>query len=311
MQILPPVESSGIADEHVRGSQEEGLLNRQDHKPKSASPEPRDARAEGGFVLLIVLWWLTLLIFLATQITADARTALLISTNIRGNAVAEAHADGAVNEAIFQILAQRWQADGATRIVPGTQAVSEVRINDEGEKVDPNVAPVVLMQALLRECGAAPKAAAELATAIYDWRSLDLLRSAGAEEASRYRLAGRGYTPPHARFVSSDELGLVLGMTSELLACLGPHLSVYSLSVPSLQTTTDPLVRRALTDAYPYDTPQTVTAVLRETAVIRITAVSHQTGGGRFRRVAVVRVIPVEPDQDFVYKILLWEGSAG
>jgi hypothetical protein len=100
-------------------------------------------------------------------------------------------------------------------------------------------------------------------------------------------------------------------MTSELLACLEPHISVYSLSVPSLQTTTDPVVRQALTDAYPYDSPQTVSATVREVAVIRVTAIAQPTNGGsRFRRVAVVRVVPAEPDENFIYKILSWEGSA-
>jgi general secretion pathway protein K len=314
MLIPRPVESSGIAEEEVRSSQEGDLPSGQAELeiPPLLFPACREARAEEGVVLLIVLWWLVLLTFLAAQISTGTRSARMISTNIRGSAVAEAQADGAVNEAIFHVLAQHWEADGATHVVQGAQAVAKVRIDDENGKIDPNVAPAALMQALLRECGATPKTAAELGDRISEWRSLDLLRSAGTAAASRYRAAGRGYVPPHARFVSEDELGLVLGMTSELLACLEPHLSVYSLSVPSLQTTTDPVVRRALTDTYPYDTPQTAAAAVREVAVIRVTAIAEQTGGGgRFRRIAVVRVVPAEQDQNFIYKILSWEGSAG
>jgi general secretion pathway protein K len=269
------------------------------------------ARPDSGLVLLIVLGWIVLLALLVTRITAATRTAILISTNIRDSAVAEAWADGAVNEAIFQVLARQWKADGSTYLVRGALAVARVRIDDEGGKIDPNVAPVALLQALLRECGATAKTATELAAAIYDWRSLDLLRSASTAAASRYRAAGRGYMPPHARFVSEDEMGLVLGMTPELLACVEPHTSVYSLSVPSLETTADPVVRRALLDAYPDDTPQVVSSTVRELAVIRVTAIAEQKGGrGRFRRVAVVRIVPAGPDQDFIYRILFWEGSA-
>jgi hypothetical protein len=108
-----------------------------------------------------------------------------------------------------------------------------------------------------------------------------------------------------------DELGLVLGMTKELLACVAPHVSVYPLSVPSPDTAADPMVRRALQEAYPYDTPQTVAVTVHEVSVIRVTALSQQAGGARFRRVAVVRVVPAEPNEDFVYRILAWEGSAG
>jgi general secretion pathway protein K len=249
--------------------------------------------------------------FLAAQIIAATHSTLLIAANIRGSAVAEAQADGAVNEAIFRVLAQQWKADGATHVLQGTQAVSEVRIDDEGGRIDPNVAPVVLLQALLGECGVPPKTAAEVAEAIVEWRSLDLLQSTSAMKGSRYRLAGRNYLPPNTRFMSVDELGLVLGMTPELLACLEPHISVYSLSVPSLQTATDPVLRRALTEAYPYETPQTVAAEVHEVAVIRIIATARQTDGSRFQRTAVVRVVPAEPDERFVYKILLWEGYPG
>jgi general secretion pathway protein K len=262
-------------------------------------------------VLLLVLCWLAILMFIATQLIAATRVAVAVSINIRGSAVAEALADGAVNEAIFQVLARHWKADGAVHFVKGSQAIAEVRIDDEGGKIDPNVAPPALVQALLHECGAAPKPAGELAAAILEWRSLDMLRLAGTDSAPRYRAVGAGYLPPHARFASVDELALVLGMTPALFGCLEPHLSIYSLSVPALETTADPVVRRALLVAYPFEAPQTVAVPAHEVAVIRVTALSRQTGGSRFRRVAVVRIAPAEPSEDFIYKVLAWEGSAG
>jgi general secretion pathway protein K len=272
-----------------------------------ASPAPGDGRADNGFVLLIVLWWLAFLLFVVAQIIAATRTAILISSNIRSSAVAEAQADGAVNEAIFEVLAQRWRADGTIHLMRGPQGVSEVRIDDEGSRIDPNVAPVALLQALLSVCGAPPKTAKDLGIAIFEWRSLDMLQSGGAERASQYRAAGRSYAPPNSRFVSVDELGLVLGVTPELLACLEPHVSVYSLSVPSVQTTADPVVGQALAQAYPYDAAQPIAAMARQAEVIRITATAQETGGSQFRRVAVVRVVPTEPDDIFTYRVLAWE----
>jgi general secretion pathway protein K len=272
-----------------------------------ASMAQGDARPDNGFVLLIVLWWLAFLLFVVAQIAAATRTAILISSNIRTSAVAEAQADGAVSRAIFEVLAQRWGADGTIHLVRGPQVISEVRIEDEGGKIDPNVAPVVLLQALLSECGAPPKTATVLGIAIFEWRSLDMLQSAGTEKASRYRAAGRSYAPPNTRFVSVDELGLVLGMTPELLTCLEPHVSVDSLSVPSVQIATDRVVRQALAEAYPNDAAQQVAAVAPQVEVIRITATAREAGGGQFRRVAVVRVAPTEPDDNFTYRILSWE----
>ena len=76
-------------------------------------------------------------------------------------------------------------------------------------------------------------------------------------------------------------------------------------------TSADPAVRRALTEAYPYDTAQTVAAEVHQVAVIRVTAVARQAGGSAFRRTAVVRVVPAEPDEHFVYKTLMWDGFAG
>src|ERR1700756_4574859 len=125
------------------------MPNRQDVSDalsnSDASLAPGDTRAEKGFVLLIVLWWVALPLFVGAQITAATRTAILISSNLRSSAVAEAQANGAVNEAIFQVLAGHWRADGAIHFVRRPQVVSEVRIEDEGDRIDPNVAPVVLL----------------------------------------------------------------------------------------------------------------------------------------------------------------------
>jgi general secretion pathway protein K len=258
-------------------------------------------------VLLIVLWWLVLLAFLATQLAATTRTAAMIASNLRDSASAEAAADGAVNEAIFQFLAHRWQADGTSHFISGTREVVEVRIEDEGDRIDPNVAPRALMQALLGACGASPETAIELAAAIADWRSPDIFRSARTEKAAQYRIAQYNYLPPGTRFVSVDELGLVMGMTPELLACLKPHVSVYSLSVPTLQSTTDYLVRRAVREAYPDDATHPVVAIINEVAVVRITAIAQGASGSRFQRIGVVRIPSVVRDDHFAFKILAWE----
>jgi general secretion pathway protein K len=272
-----------------------------------------DVSRQRGFALLIVLWSLALLSFLTAHITASSHLAALTARNIRGSAVAEAAADGAVYVAIFHALespGQRWLADGAARVIRGSRAVAEVRIEDEGAKIDLNVAPGALLQALLHTCGVAPSTALRLAGAIYDWRALDLSGATSSAKIQQYMLAGLSYVPPSAKFVSVDEVGLVLGMTPALLACLGPHITVYSSSIPMLQTTTDPVVRQALAEAYPEDTMHPRPVLPSNVAVIRITATAQEATGGQFRRIAVVGIVPARPSDDFAYKILLWEQGA-
>ncbi len=268
-----------------------------------------NTRDDSGMVLVIVLWWLVFLLLLLTHVTAVGRTEIQTSGNILGGAIAEAAADGAVNDAIFQTLAHRWRADGAAHLVRGVGTVASVRIDDEASRIDPNVTPGALMAALLRVCGASPKAAEQLALSIAEWRSLDTLRTAANDNAPQYRAAGFPYIPPHKRFVSKDELGLVLGMNPELLACLSPHISVYALSVPSLGTTDDQVIRKALAAAYPDDVVQAAAIPVREEEVLRITAVAQTATGAQYRRVAVVRIGAAAANDNVACKILSWEGN--
>jgi general secretion pathway protein K len=278
-------------------------------KQPACSTARRRTGIEDGFVLVVVLWWLVLLTFMLTQITSDSRTQALIAANLRSSAIAETEADGAVFRAIFEVLAHRWEADGAPHVIRDGQGVAEVRVYDEARKVDPNVAPAALMEALLRACGATPKVAGPLALGIYQWRSVDLLQEDFHRFAPDYRAANLDYIPPNKRFVSEDELGLVLGMTPDLLACLTPHISIYASSVPSFDSTDDRLIRQALTETSANDVVTTAVPRTRDAAVIRIQAVAQAAHGGSFRRVAVARVAPAAVDPHFAYKILLWIGE--
>jgi general secretion pathway protein K len=271
------------------------------------SPFNHNMARNGGFALLVVLWGIALIVLIVSHIASSSQMEVLIARNIRTSTVAEAAADGAANHAIFLYLAHQWAADGVTHLVRGVQAVSEVRIENEDARIDPNVAPSVLIAALLRICGATPRQAERLAVAISEWRSVDVLRPFGGEQAPQYSAAGLPYRPPNKRFVSKDELGLVIGMTPELLSCIRPHISVYSLSVPSLQRTSDQVVRRALMEAYPDDRvgPAQFTP---EAAVIRVSAAA-QAAGGKFLRVGIVR-IAVPDNERTPFEIVSWERVA-
>lgn len=273
-----------------------------------------DQRGQRGFALLIVLWAMVMLSFVATRVTASGHGAVLVAANLRNAAVVEAAADGAVQEAIFRMLdtsAARWRPDGRPRTLPMPRGEILLRLDDQAGKVNPNLASVELLTALLRQLGVDSQGANRLAAAIADWRAPTAEARPFGAKAREYRNAGLGYGPPDAPFQSIGELGAVLGMTPPLLARLAPHLSLFNDGDPE-PGLADPLVLRALRGSLGAqefaESPQTG----RRVVAISATAIQRTRGGGstsaagsaRFARRAVVRV--GEGSNGMPYQILAW-----
>jgi general secretion pathway protein K len=205
-------------------------------------------RGQRGFALLIVLWTLAFLSLIGAALVATSRQDTQRARNLVDGAAAEAAADGAVQQAIYALLdpsARRWRPDGTAHLIRSGQNRIEVRIENENSKVNPNFAPVELLQAVMMELAVGSSTAARLAAAIADWRTQGEQPLPLGAKAPQYAAAGRDYAPPGASFESLDELGAVLGMTPELLARLKPHLTLYSEADPD-GSTTDPVVAAAL-----------------------------------------------------------------
>ena len=273
-----------------------------------------DQRGQRGFALLIVLWAMVMLSFVATRVTASGHGAVLVAANLRNAAVVEAAADGAVQEAIFRMLdtsAARWRPDGRPRTLPMPRGEILLRLDDQAGKVNPNLASVELLTALLRQLGVDSQGANRLAAAIADWRAPTAEARPFGAKAREYRNAGLGYGPPDAPFQSIGELGAVLGMTPPLLARLAPYLSLFNDGDPE-PGLADPLVLRALRGSLGAqefaESPQTG----RRVVAISATAIQRGRGGGgtpaadsaRFARRAVVRV--GEGSNGVLYQILAW-----
>ena len=193
-----------------------------------------------GFALLAVLWTLGFLALLGTALVAIARQNMQRVDNLLDGARAEAAAEGALHQAIFAVLdpsEQRWQPDGSSHLLRSGPNSIEVRIEDENGKVNPNIAPVELLQALIVQLGTDPRTAAALATTIVEWRSRGRDADAPGPRAARYAAAGRDYAPPGAPFERLDELAAVLGMTTVLLERLRPHLSLFTVADPDATST--------------------------------------------------------------------------
>ncbi len=244
-------------------------------------------RRDRGFALLIVLWTLSLLSLLITQIAGSGRQALRLAGNLRAQAALQAVADGAMQEAGFHVAAAgraHWPADGTVHTLREDGAEIRLRITNEAGRVNPSIASLELMTAMVHGCGFERPAAAAVAGAIVAWRFPNAQTSYGADA---YRRAGRGYAPPAQPFESLDELGLVLGVTPALLACLSPHLSLYRESDPD-PNAADPLVLRALTEML--GTPPPLSDAPVEESLFRVSVSAAGADGARVVRQAVLRI---------------------
>jgi general secretion pathway protein K len=255
--------------------------------------DDRAAWRQSGFALLIVLWTLGLLALLGTQLVAAGRGDTQLARSLTDSATLEAATNGAVQQAIFGMLGspQRWAADGSAHVVRLGSAVVVVHLEDEGGKVNPNLASATLLSSLLIQVGAAPATAASLAAAIVDWRSGNPQPGLPGTAASQYAAAGRTYGPPGEAFQSLDELGLVLGMTPALLARLRPHMTVYTDADPD-GSTRDPVVIAAL------DNPPPRAAEPR-LAVASVIAEAAGPGRSRFAERIVVRLVAQAPGRPY------------
>jgi general secretion pathway protein K len=264
-----------------------------------------------GFALLVVLWTMVLLALMVTQLTASSRQESQIASNLRANAMLQEAASGAVQEAAFHLLDQsaaHWLPDGSIHLSRLPGIVTSIRIEDESGKVNPNTASPDLLQALLRRIGVDAARAALLAAAITDWHTPgNQARPVSALQAA-YTAAGRDYAPPGAAFETPGELGLVLGMTPEILARLLPHLTLFTDGDPDPRAA-DPVVAMALRDLRG-DTGSASGPSSGNTIVV-VTATSIGTGAAAGRVVRRATLSIGEDVDGSLFRVLSWDTGRG
>ncbi|QLH39826.1 MAG: general secretion pathway protein GspK [Defluviicoccus sp.] len=191
----------------------------------------RVVERERGFALLMVLWTLILLAFLAMVFADNARTEVFLARNLVDNAQAEALADGGIYRAAAGLSRDPvdggFYGDGRVYVWPSEAGEVRFWIRDEGGKVDINNAPAALLRELLVIVGADSKLAESLADAIIDFRDEDDDKQPHGAEVREYRAEGLGYGPKNQRIVLTDELIYVPGMTADLLARLSPFITTF------------------------------------------------------------------------------------
>ena len=251
-----------------------------------------------------------LIAFIVAHLTASGRTEIRIAGNLIANSVAEAAADGAIFEAIFNLADpnpdQRRPPNGpAHELAIGNSRVL-VRLEDEAGRINPSSASPALLEALLRTTGSDPESARRLAAAIGEWvGSAPVARPQSALLAD-YRAAGLDYGPPGAPLETLDELGRVLGVTPTVLAAIRPHLTLFGPPEPN-PASADPVVAAALAEiSQAPQGPGPATQPPPDLLTVRITASAFGPGNARVTRLAIVRVGAMLPGG---YVVLAWGSS--
>lgn len=231
-----------------------------------------------GFVLVAVLWLLAALAALATifsvYLSNSARALALNDTALQAQALVLAGVELAAYR--LQLAGEESRpAQGSFRArLNGAEiAVSFV---SEAARVDLNGAPKELLAGLLTVLGANEDAAKQGADRIVGWRTKPAQDTAGNEDAL-YQASGRAYPPRQAPFVHVNELGLVLGLTPELVERALPFVTVFSgaSGVDVLVAPTEVIA------ALPGMTPLTLKQFLQDRATLPndSTAIATALGG--------------------------------
>jgi general secretion pathway protein K len=289
-----------------------------------------------GFALIMVLWFLVLIAAISTYLMANARSETAVARNIRAAATAEALADAAVAEAVFnqtvRATAGRWKVDGEPHLISLPDGEAIVRLYDENQKVNPNRASDALMAALFEAAGVERALARSLGASIADWVDSETEPRPLGAEMQQYLDAGRSYSPPNAPVESIDELQLVIGITPEVVTLVRPYLTIHTESKQPDGNNAPPIVRRALAlaarapavnasdDESPDDapvaavalttavaaaTPASVAAVagVSKKEIVRLSVTARASNGGVFVRDAVLKL---DSDHPKGYVVLDW-----
>lgn len=286
-----------------------------------------------GFALILVVWLLVLIGTIGAYLVVNGRAESTIAFNVRAAAAAEALADAGIARVVFNqegsSISNRWKLDGAAHRIVLPAGEIEIRLADETQKINPNLATDKLLAALFEVCGTDQATARHLGAAVADWVSADGAPREGGAKLEQYRAAGKSYGPPNAPAQTVDELQLVLGMTPAIFASVRPYLTIHTGTAAPDGKSAPLKIQRALalakslegseedsaaapqtpapqTPAPQTPAPQNAGALQQapsEERIIEALVTGRSRAGGIFVRHAVLRL---EPDSPNGYAVLDW-----
>jgi general secretion pathway protein K len=310
----------GCLDTHRR----RGLVARAKDGPESqaeqtasagpASPRGGFGRDQRGLALIAVLWAVALVAILAAQVIGRTTQDLRLARNLAERTAVELAADGGIRYAIAELAGGRdalFDTDGRMRLAVG-DAIVQVEVSSEAERVDLNAAAPALIEALLVTLSVPSEEARWAAGLIAE------ARTGGLEVGT----LGAGPRPRF--FVMPLDLARVPSLPEDFRRLLMPYVTTFTGKAwPAAETRLTP-VRRALDlleqqERGPAESPSSWTAVAyglgasgSEPRVpertVRIVATATGQSGSRFVRTTVV-VLHLGRGDD--HTVLLWQRSWG
>ncbi len=180
-----------------------------------------------GFIVVAVLWILTALATLATTYGVYVNATALALADYDVRLQAQELAMAGVELAVYKLTEnpEAQPARGKFRFRLGNADMT-VDFRSESGRIDLNFAPKPLLVGLFTALGSEPEAAEDFADRIIAWRTP--APKTADSETFLYREAGKSYGPRHGPFQHVNELGLVLGLTSDVVHRALPYLTVYS-----------------------------------------------------------------------------------
>lgn len=185
---------------------------------------------ERGLALVVALWVVAALALIAAAMLSTSLNNAHINRNAWEQLRIQTAADSGVQSAILSLFDPKPQSlqplDGGPRTLSLAGISVTVSVQDETGRIDLNYASRTLLRDFFKVVGGVNPDS--LADHVIDWRSPGPTRSANSVTADDYRNAGYAYRPRGGPFQSVDELGLVMGVTPDLLRRAEPSLTVYS-----------------------------------------------------------------------------------
>ncbi|MHB8070020.1 MAG: type II secretion system minor pseudopilin [Desulfobaccales bacterium] len=214
---------------------------------ETGSPSP--GAQEEGAILLLVIWILALLSVVVLSWAQEWRTELRLSANFRDDRQCHSLAEAGVYYAITKLTAAKiaeiqplslgsmepaapnpWNGDQRRHLLELSGGKVEVRVADEGGKINLNQADELVLRNLLGILGFPAEKVPVMVDSILDWRSSEARPRAFGAKSPYYLNLDPPYPAKEGLFDTVEELSWVRGFAGIDLSRLYPYLTVQGQS---------------------------------------------------------------------------------
>jgi general secretion pathway protein K len=192
--------------------------------------------SQNGIALILVLWVTILLTIIASSFAFMVRTEARALGNFKQETEAYYLARAGFERAVLELMKIRllsgedlalpeWRADGRAILVYSNGGHAEVRITDEGGKIDINRAGRDELLRVFTVFGLDKGDREVVVDSILDWRDKDHIHEVNGAEDDYYMSLPEPYGAGDSQFETVDELAWVRGVTPGILS--GPPYNGY------------------------------------------------------------------------------------